>query len=190
MSLTHYRRNLPHILPPNETVFVTFRLAGSVPVAALEQWRSEQSKTGQQPTYGQTDTWLDSKAPAVGPDWLRLPQLANVVGEALHFRHPKDYTLWAYCVMPNHVHFVATIANETVGFVHTLQSLKARTARRCNALLARSGPFWQDESYDHVVRRSGEEMQRVISYILHNPVKAGLVADWQQWPFSYLNPEW
>ncbi|AII51078.1 hypothetical protein N008_03655 [Hymenobacter sp. APR13] len=28
-------------------------------------------------------------------------------------------------------------------------------------------------------------MQRVIAYVLNNPVKAGLVESWEQWPYTY-----
>jgi hypothetical protein len=51
--------------------------------------------------------------------------------------------------------------------------------------LGRQGAFWQDESYDRVIRDS-EEFDRVISYVLENPVKAGLVSEWGKWPWSYL----
>src|SRR5574341_616049 len=37
----HYHRNLPHIQPPKATLFVTFRLDGSIPKSALEQWLIE-----------------------------------------------------------------------------------------------------------------------------------------------------
>ncbi len=39
---THYQRKLPHIVPPGATIFFTFRLAGSVPVAVLEQLAENQ----------------------------------------------------------------------------------------------------------------------------------------------------
>ena len=58
-----------------------------------------------------------------------------------------------------------------------MQSLKRHTARQSNLILSREGPFWQDESYDHVVR-DGPEFLRTIEYILENPVKAGLVSNW------------
>lgn len=65
-----------------------------------------------------------------------------------------------------------------------MQSFKRYTARQANLFLQREGPFWQAESYDHVVRHSAE-LERVIHYILNNPVKAGLVKQWQDWPWSW-----
>ena len=53
-------------------------------------------------------------------------------------------------------------------------------------MLKREGAFWQSESYDHVVRND-VELKRIIAYVLNNPVKAGLVENWQDWPYSYVN---
>lgn len=65
-----------------------------------------------------------------------------------------------------------------------LQSLKAYTARRANEIIGQKGAFWQHESYDHVVR-NGKELERIIDYVLHNPVKAGKVSSREQWRWSY-----
>ena len=59
-------------------------------------------------------------------------------------------------------------------------------ATQANKLLGLTGAFWQRETYDHVVRPG--ELARIVSYVLENPVKAGLVEDWQQWPHTYLAP--
>lgn len=64
-----------------------------------------------------------------------------------------------------------------------MKSLKGYTARRCNQLLKKRGIFWQDESYDHVVRND-EELRRIIEYIEQNPVKAELVAEAAAWRWS------
>jgi REP element-mobilizing transposase RayT len=51
-------------------------------------------------------------------------------------------------------------------------------------ILGRTGAFWQDESYDHVIRDNAE-LERVIQYVLYNPVKAGLTDEWTKWKGSY-----
>jgi REP element-mobilizing transposase RayT len=68
-----------------------------------------------------------------------------------------------------------------------MQSLKRHTARKCNLALNREGQFWQHESFDHVIRSQGE-FERTISYILNNPVKAGLVDDPLHWQWNYRRP--
>ena len=58
------------------------------------------------------------------------------------------------------------------------------THNMANRILERTGmPFWQDESYDHWIR-SGRELEEIITYVECNPVKAGLVAADEQWPWS------
>ena len=58
-----------------------------------------------------------------------------------------------------------------------------------NKKLGKKGDVWQDENYDRIVR-NGEELGRIIRYVLNNPVKIGLVKKWQDWEFSYLNPKY
>jgi len=50
-----------------------------------------------------------------------------------------------------------------------LRKLKGTTVRHANKLLIETGQsFWQDESYDHLVR-SAEEFQRIGNYIVSKP---------------------
>jgi putative transposase len=88
--------------------------------------------------------------------------------------------------MPNHVHLVIAdnVKRSDASLYRILQQLKSYTAVQANKLLNRGGAFWQHESYDHVVR-DGEELERIVRYVLNNPVKAGLVEDWQNWNWSY-----
>jgi putative transposase len=78
--------------------------------------------------------------------------------------------------------------NRVSGYIVTkiLQDLKRFTARECNKSLNRSGSFWQHESYDHVVR-DYDELQRIVEYVLNNPVKAGFCEKWEDWKWSYCN---
>lgn len=130
------------------------------------------------------DTYLDSVKN--GPDWLKIATIATIVKESLHHKDGEEYNLYAYCVMPNHVHLLLVIHQIHRPFYMTLKSIKGFSARRANELLDRTGqPFWQAESYDHIVR-SQKEFDNIIAYILNNPVKAGLVDEWNNWPHSYL----
>jgi len=83
--------------------------------------------------------------------------------------------------MPNHVHLLVT---PQVAATRWLGPLKGFVAHEANRILGRSGqPFWQDESYDHLVR-SDAEFERIREYIESNPVKAGLVAAAESWQWS------
>ncbi|MEK7407364.1 MAG: transposase [Acidobacteriota bacterium] len=93
------------------------------------------------------------------------------------------YELHAWVIMPNHVHLLLT---PRVSVSKLLGSLKAATAKRANRLLQRSGqPFWQDESYDHLVR-NGDEFRRIQRYIESNPVTARLAATPEEYTWSSI----
>ena len=191
-DLIYYERNLPHRLPPGSEIFLTFRLAGSLPgniLAHLQAQFSGCEQDGRESTYaqqrryfGRFDALLDSNTH--GPMWLREPQVADVVGASLRYFHGRAYLLHCYCLMPNHVHMIVSLPDDAPSLVGVLQRIKGYTALQANQLLSRTGQFWQRETYDHVVR-SGEEMQRIIAYVVNNPVKAGLVESWEQWPYTY-----
>lgn len=54
-----------------------------------------------------------------------------------------------------------------------LHSWKSFTATRANAMLERTGPFWQREYFDHIVR-SDEDLPKFAKYLQKNPEKSGL----------------
>ena len=111
-----------------------------------------------------------------------------MVADSLHFRDDKIYTLDAFSIMSNHAHIVITPLAKSEGIFHALpaimHSLKRYTAYQANLLLGREGEFWQGESYDHVVRDEAE-YRRIVTYVLNNPVKAGLVETWEQWRWNF-----
>jgi putative transposase len=190
---TYYQRNLPHWLPHDEYLFVTFRLAGSLPpsvVARLQQqWQQavdepdpKASFAQRKQYFGRFDQVLDTASS--GPLWLRQPAIAEIANQALHYFDGRAYRLICYCIMPNHVHLLVYLPPSAPPMATTLQRLKSFSALHANRLLNRTGQFWQRESYDHLVR-SAQEMQNVVAYIVENPVKSGLIDDWQQWPYTY-----
>ncbi len=205
---TYYRRNLPHYQPEYATYFVTFRLAGSLPADVISRLKSEheveEKQLLQRSTnaerrerlyesskryFGKFDHALDHSG--TGPHWLKNPAIAEMVAEAIHHRNGKVYNLFAFCIMSNHVHMVFSVGRRSSApYIVTkiLENLKWYTALKANQLLNRKGQFWQHESYDHVVRKDGE-LERIIRYVLGNPVKAGLVAKWSQWRWTYVSPE-
>ena len=56
------------------------------------------------------------------------------------------------------------------------QQVKGRSARAINRQRGRSGPLWQKERFDRLIR-SEKEYQEKRDYILNNAVKAGLVEE-------------
>lgn len=122
-----------------------------------------------------------------GPTWLREPRVAELIMHEIKLLAELRVEVLAYCIMSNHVHMVAQLPDlPAFSAARMMRRLKGRTALAINKLLHRQGQaFWRPESYDHVVRNPREE-ERVMAYVLNNPVKAGLVDDWTKWPHTYV----
>lgn len=170
------RRRLPHFDVIGEPSFITFRLRGSLP--ASRPFLLSNPTSGK--AFVTMDRLLDQAQ--CGPTYLKQPAIAEIVLTSLRCGSDiKHYDLHAWVVMPNHVHLLLT---PLVSLSKLLNSLKAATARNANRVLQRIGqPFWQDESYDHLVRHR-EEFQRIRNYIENNPVVAGLVQAPEQYQWS------
>jgi REP element-mobilizing transposase RayT len=202
-----YRRNLPHVQPAGATFFVTFRLAGSLPQAVVEQHNRERSwlthleesnpehfarvkADFERSWFAKFESILDGED--FGPLWLKDERIAGQVADSLRYRDGKVYRLDAFTIMANHSHVVfkplpINSDREQVEYnslASIMQSLKGYTAHECNRLLGREGEFWAHESYDHYIR-DYEEWLRVVAYALHNPIKAGYVHDWRCWKWNY-----
>lgn len=118
-----------------------------------------------------------------GPLYLLQSAIADMVVEAIQYNAVVlgHYCLHAFAVMPNHVHLLVTPA---VPLPKLMKSLKGITARRANAILALTGkPFWQEESYDHLVRNK-QEFEAIQAYIETNSVRAGLVNEEVEYRWS------
>ena len=178
--MREYARRLPHWDVPGQPLFVTFCLHDSLPASRV--FPPTRLSAGK--TFVAMDRLLEETRS--GPHYLKLPEVAQIVVEALHDGETRfqRYELHAYVVMSNHVHLLVT---PQVTSREWLGPLKGFTAHRANQLLARQGPFWQDESYDHLVRNPGE-FEKIRGYIEYNPVKAGLVKVPEAFPWSSAKP--
>ena len=168
-GVAFYERRLPHWHPTGKDIFITWRLHGTLP-------RNRFIPPGGL-TSGHAFAWIDRylDTAAHGPSWLRTPEIAQSVASALE--HAQDelrrYVLYAYVVMPNHVHILISPKHPLPAI---MQSLKGFTAREANRILDRTGQsFWQRESYDHWVREG--EFDKIRRYIELNPVVAGLATE-------------
>ncbi|MGA8868052.1 MAG: transposase [Candidatus Sulfotelmatobacter sp.] len=95
-------------------------------------------------------------------------------------------------VMPDHVHMIFTPwvdeeAMEVYSLAEIMDSIKGASPHKINKTLGRKGRVWQPESFDHVLR-SLERLDAKIGYLLENPVRAGLVAKWADYPWLWKKP--
>jgi len=93
----YYRRNLPHLQRTGADYFVTFRLAGSLPVDVIKKMKENQR-------FSIYDGALDSAS--TGPVWLKDPVLAQLIYNHIIAEAIRSYRLDCFTIMSNHVHMV------------------------------------------------------------------------------------
>ena len=180
--ITH--RRLPHWTQAGATYFVTFRLADSLP------------KRFEQDVLREQEEWLKQHGQGLSPERARelrqffrekleseldrghggcaLKELAvaNLVEGALRHFDGERYWLGSYVVMPNHVHvLVRPLMDHSLSSI--LHSWKSFTAHEIAKRPGAREIFWQDESFDHIVRDEAE-LEKYARYIEENPQTAKL----------------
>jgi len=89
--------------------------------------------------------------------------------------------LEGYCLMPNHVHLIAT-PHTAKGLSRALQRIHSSFARAIHLRLRRTGHLWQ--SRFHSVALDEEHFWAALLYVERNPVRAGLVVTPGEWRWS------
>ena len=190
---------LPHWRIAGATYAVTFRLKDSIPSSALDDYHRRKkilaarlqelaSQGGSRSSLealvsirseiaGFQESFLDAALnESHGECLLDRPQIGDLVEHALKHFEGERYVLFAWSVMPNHVHAVLR-PEEGWNLDSIVQSWKSFTAKQANGVLGRHGAFWQEEYYDHVVRDADDFLHQV-RYALDNPQKGHASARW------------
>lgn len=189
-TLEFWRSRLPHWEVADGSYFVTIHLAGAIPKAAARRIHEIRQKRSNFPMnccsvlqstiFHEMERWLDRASQA---DYLVDPQIAKLTMEAIE--HRTAIGVWSaieYVVMPNHIHLVVEMGSGRLK--QSFESFKERTGRlSLKALNLKGDHFWQREWFDHWIR-TPEEEAAIIEYIRQNPVKAGLVSNYLEWPYG------
>jgi putative transposase len=88
----------------------------------------------------------------------------------------------ASVVMPDHLHMI--IALHQGSLAQVMHSFKSFTAQKINHMTGASGALWQHQYHDHAIRED-EDLIQVILCTLNNPVRAGLVKDFHEYPYWF-----
>jgi REP element-mobilizing transposase RayT len=92
----------------------------------------------------------------------------------------ERFTVLAYCLMPDHAHFLVEGQSEGSDFCRFVKRAKqhsgAAYAVRCKQ------PLWQEGYHERVLRRE-TDAREVARYLLWNPVRAGLVPSPAEYPY-------
>ena len=86
---------------------------------------------------------------------------------------------WAHAatIMPDHVHLILSFSQDVL-LEKSVQNWKHWTSHEF-------GILWQRDFFEHRLR-SDESFEQKSDYVLQNPVRAGLVKDWREWPFTFV----
>ena len=92
-----------------------------------------------------------------------------------------DFEVFAYCVMPDHLHALVAGEGEDAMLIPFVHRYKQATGYWWKHDLHQRGRLWQEGYYDHILR-DDDPNEGVIRYILENPVRARLVEDPREYP--------
>ncbi len=177
-----YNRRLPHWRQEGATYFVTFRLADSLPQAFLDQLADERdARNARQPAPAneQSKKFAREQLQCIehqldkghGACVLNESGPRDIVDRALKHFHEARYYLGCFAVLPNLVHTVIRpLGDHTLEAI--LESWKGLTAREINTTTQSSGPLWESEYFDIIIRDT-PHLRRVVRYTERNPEKQG-----------------
>jgi putative transposase len=110
------------------------------------------------------------------------PDLRQLALGTCLFEHERSSYIDCVVIMPDHVHMILTpYANWRLPRI--VQRIKGVSAHDINKALGRSGAFWQDESFDRILREGDLDEKR--AYVCGNPVAEGLVATPEDYPWLW-----
>ncbi len=191
MDTEHFhRRRLPHLYYNEGIYFVTYRLFGSIPQNKLDKLQNEINSAEdeeQKRVFKKYDALLDKAENQVFH--LKNPLIAEACKNSIMFFDKKDIDVICYCIMPNHVHLAFELLTKIKLVGDIMASIKRYSAKSANEILNTKGKFWQEESFDRLVRDE-KELYNIIKYVLLNPVNAGLVEDYKDWKYTYCKKEY
>jgi len=187
-TIRFYRKRLPHWEVREGLYFVTLRQAGSLPANKAEEIRHMLKELQAMPeSEGNKLRRLIFKSMEAILDLghngsLTLSPYANIIMETIKHRHENNcWRMIEFVIMPNHLHLF--FENKGRSLEKVLKDFKVWTIKEFKKKTHKgNGIAWQAECFDHW-SRTAEQDEKIINYIRNNPVKAGLVNNYQDWPY-------
>jgi putative transposase len=114
--------------------------------------------------------------------FLAAPEVHAALGTFSQRAKQHNVAVGRYVIMPDHIHLFVMMPSEGIRLQQWVQSLKSVLGK---ALLGRgiSKPHWQEGFFDHLMR-SAESYAQKWEYVRRNPVRAGLCATPEEWPYQ------
>ena len=87
----------------------------------------------------------------------------------------------AHVVMPDHIHWLVRLRGDSV-LHEVVRRLKGRSARLINMMKTSPWIIWQKSFHDRALRAE-EDIENIANYLIHNPLRAGLVRELCDYPY-------
>ena len=104
----------------------------------------------------------------------------TLLSSAKFYHNHEKWTCRLMILMPDHLHAMVSFQRKD-GLKQTISSWKSFTARKLSI-------HWQRDFFDHRIRDHHEYVKKC-SYILNNPIRAGLCHSNECWPYVLRNDE-
>ena len=112
----------------------------------------------------------------------------EITFNAIKYHAGKKYVLLACIVMSTHVHIIISPLEGSEGTFFSISeimhSIKSYSANKIQKTCQKNGNIWLEERYDRIIRNDNELFEEM-SYIINNPVKAGLVKNPEDYKWLY-----
>jgi REP element-mobilizing transposase RayT len=118
---------------------------------------------------------------ARGPNALAHQRVAASLLESITvYEQLQKWYIHAMVIMPDHIHMIVTFSTQDIRLV--IAPWKGFQAKTHDI-------DWQSDFFEHRLRNDAEFTEKV-NYVLMNPVRKGLVNDWQNWPYTFVRGKW
>lgn len=122
-------------------------------------------------TYSRQPIFKEKKAAAF---------LMNILG---YYKIVLKFNLYCYCIMPDHLHIIIQPRSAKYNISEIMRHIKGSFARAYNNLIRKNGIIWQRRFFDTILQTEEEFLTR-LNYILQNPVRAGIMNEAKEYPYS------
>lgn len=205
------RKSLPHYNEAERFQMITYRLADSLPTSVLTEIADklkqlEHLKTPDELHQEEKKLMEEQLDRGHGSCLLKYPPIAKILSENFHYFDGQKYDLVAYTIMATHIHILirehpdheladvvccwkSYTAKKILLFLESLfiddsQSPEKSKLKALSHPLLEERKVWQEDFWDRCIRNE-RHFDYAFAYILANPVKAGIVKHWQEYPFTF-----
>ena len=110
----------------------------------------------------------------------------------LHYKRKFNFKLYAYCLMPNHIHLIIEI-EKTSDLAKIIQGVSLTYTIWFNKKYEKVGHLWQGRFKNMVVQKD-KYFIHCLNYIEYNPIRANLTSSpvdyaWCSWKYRTLNQD-